>query len=198
MIIVWKLRTLHRLLHHRGLFWVVKKSVPDRFFNHIDFLTKKSKKILFFSFFSFITRRNKLVHELATYKHLFCGKLGTSVSEKPWFLTENSDFLTRNPFFGTFELQQRYKSVWRTLFGENFYAESESGVKKCVLTLKKGQNLQKIVYFFCQSLDSQNKHYFLKLLNFFQKSKHIFWPRIWNQRKNLHQNRFSYAFITLL
>ena len=50
---------------------------------------------------------------------------------------------------------------------------------------------------FCQSQNSQNKHYFLKLLTFFQKSKHSFWPRIWNQRENLHQNA-SFAFIALL
>ena len=43
---------------------------------------------------------------------------------------------------------------------------------------------------FCQSQNSQNKHYFLKLLTFFQKSKHSFWPRIRHQRKNSPQNAF--------
>ena len=62
-------------------------------------------------------------------------------------MAENSDFMTNSSFFGTFELQQRYKSVRRTHSRANFYADFESGVKNCVLALKQGQNLRKIVYF---------------------------------------------------
>ena len=83
---------------------------------------------------------------MATYRHLFSSKLGTLVSEKPWFLTENIDFLTRNLFFGTFQLQQRYQSVWRTHSGTNFYADSESGVKNYVWLLKKVKIFEKRVF----------------------------------------------------
>ena len=62
---------------------------------------------------------------------------------------------------------------------------------------KKFKSFKKLCIF-CQSQNSQNKHYFLKLLTFFQKSKHSFWPRIWNQRKNLHQNAFFIRFYSVV
>ena len=117
----------------RKKIWVVKKSVPDRFFNQYWFFNQKNQKKKFvFRFFS-LTRRNKPVLVLATYRHSFSGRLGTSVSEKPWFMTENIDFLTRNLFFWHFSATTTLSKRMKNAFWGKFLRWFRIREKKSVL-----------------------------------------------------------------
>ena len=99
------------------------------FLTNIVFLTKKNQKKNCFNVFFSITRYNKPVIVLATYRHLFSSKLGTLVSEKPWFLTENIDFLTSNLFLELFSYNNVIKAYKERILGQIFTLIPNPGSK---------------------------------------------------------------------
>ena len=118
---------------------------------------------------------------------MFCGKMGTSISEKPWFLTENIDFLTKTHFLALSSYNNAIKAYEERILVQIFTLIPNPGSKTMFWLLKKGQKFQKIVFILRILTLAENTPFF-ETFELFSKVKHSYWARIHNQRKHLSRN----------